>query len=630
MLIAGLALAATKTYDDGKQTVEKGADLKFVSGTEYWSGETGQMIVRLLDWKKEPFLNAQCVGTILFPNKTVWRSKMPLAATNSGATPGNYYMNFTTPQAEGVYEELAECEYTPGNKMTISSAFHVAVPLNFLKTINENLVSTNVSLDDAKVTFLAQLEATNQTLYNQVVLQGTNTRDLVNAANTSLYNTVRDAQQQLFDGLTSTNATLNDARVVITGRLSDTNQSISTLVTREAINTRDLLNAVNLSVADKLRDYNASLDTHLSNVNVDIDARVGSTNESLHARLTDVNGSLDALMKNVNSTLASYLDAYFADLFVRLGNVNATIHAKLDAANLSITTSVVTESTNTRNLVNLVHNALATQLVQSNQSVQDRLDLLEIDLTGLINVTSTNNANTTLVLSEQLTRTNQSLSQFIGDFNNSLRDYLNGEITDLRNRIIDLKSTTLSVNATINTRIAETGQSLSLQLTQTNSSVIAFTGAFNESLRTYMDGELADLRNRLINIYGDTQWIRNNAMNQDNAAIINEKQSRILGNLSLVEQFCNTTETSGSKLCVQLNEIQAFQRETNATYTAYFNKIDTTTVNTYDFLTTTVYSSLNNIFAGVQEINATTRQINDTVTAIRNNQESEVYGQMLS
>ena len=50
--------------------------ISMVSGTEYISGEEGQIIVRLHDSKNNPLTNAECVVSLLYPDKSFFIIEM--------------------------------------------------------------------------------------------------------------------------------------------------------------------------------------------------------------------------------------------------------------------------------------------------------------------------------------------------------------------------------------------------------------------------------------------------------------------------------------------------------------------------------------------------------------------------
>ena len=109
-----------------------GADLKMVSGTEYISGEFGQVIIRLSDYKGKAITGALCNVTVLYPDKSYFMLDLPLQPSTE---PGNYYREFTTPTINGIYEETIKCSSIVNGKpvaTSVSSSFHVSVALNFI------------------------------------------------------------------------------------------------------------------------------------------------------------------------------------------------------------------------------------------------------------------------------------------------------------------------------------------------------------------------------------------------------------------------------------------------------------------------------------------------------------------
>jgi flagellar basal body-associated protein FliL len=107
-------------------------EVKMVSGTEYVSGEQGQVIVRVNDRVGEPIRNAICRATVLYPDKGYFLIDYPMVEST---TPGNYYATFTTPIKEGIYEETITCTFISSNNenlLKISSSFHVSKALNYV------------------------------------------------------------------------------------------------------------------------------------------------------------------------------------------------------------------------------------------------------------------------------------------------------------------------------------------------------------------------------------------------------------------------------------------------------------------------------------------------------------------
>lgn len=113
--------------------LEEGQSIKMVSGTEYISGEYGQVIVRLSDRFGNPLENANCTAVILYPDKTYFLTDVPL---QQSTIKGNYYAEFMTPSNTGIYEETITCFVLSGRgtaALVTSSSFHVSVALNYVK-----------------------------------------------------------------------------------------------------------------------------------------------------------------------------------------------------------------------------------------------------------------------------------------------------------------------------------------------------------------------------------------------------------------------------------------------------------------------------------------------------------------
>ena len=111
-------------------------NLKMVSGTEYISGEQGQVIVRLENAKNQGITDANCILSLLYPDKSYFLIDQQMIATS---VPGNYYFSFLTPQREGIYEEQIICSSEDAKFVNryISSSFHVSTGLNLILEISK-------------------------------------------------------------------------------------------------------------------------------------------------------------------------------------------------------------------------------------------------------------------------------------------------------------------------------------------------------------------------------------------------------------------------------------------------------------------------------------------------------------
>jgi len=113
-------------------------DLKMVSGTEYISNEQGQVIVRLQDSTGAAITDANCIVSLLYPDKSYFFIDRQM---NPTTVPGNYYVSFITPEKEGVYEEYINCTVIRNGTpkiLQISSSFHVSTGLNLIVEVSRS------------------------------------------------------------------------------------------------------------------------------------------------------------------------------------------------------------------------------------------------------------------------------------------------------------------------------------------------------------------------------------------------------------------------------------------------------------------------------------------------------------
>jgi hypothetical protein len=148
----------------------------------------------------------------------------------------------------------------------------------------------------------------------------------------------------------------------------------------------------------------------------------------------------------------------------------------------------------------------------------------------------------------------------------------------------------------------------------------------------------------LTSIRDDTNYIRNNMLtstvfNTNITTVVNNQNTiinqgnNILNNLTAIEAFCGTQTTNGSTLCLWVDEIRGKITDINLTlidYTAILNEINQTTHSTYDYMTVTLATNVNNIYNTVTRIETNTVQINETANAIRQNQEDAVWMEVTS
>ena len=96
--------------------------MSFVSGTEYVPGQEGQLAVMITNVTGDMVaMQYICNYTILFPDKVVFMQGDFLMNTSVGT----WYVNFTVPQTEGVYEYESGC-VKDGMRVAAAKSFHVS------------------------------------------------------------------------------------------------------------------------------------------------------------------------------------------------------------------------------------------------------------------------------------------------------------------------------------------------------------------------------------------------------------------------------------------------------------------------------------------------------------------------
>jgi hypothetical protein len=156
----------------------------------------------------------------------------------------------------------------------------------------------------------------------------------------------------------------------------------------------------------------------------------------------------------------------------------------------------------------------------------------------------------------------------------------------------------------------------------------------------------------------DTNYIRANMVTAttydnnfsqiiDNQGIIIAQGNNIANNLTAIEAFCSDVVTSGSQLCLWVDEIRSKIADVNTTvlgYTGILSEINATTYSTYDYMTGTLATNVNNLGISIgniasdvstilgitQRTEANTIEINATTNTILTNQQNQVYMEVTS
>jgi hypothetical protein len=164
ILLASLSVLKIIKGGTGLQTNEDKEDIIYmVSHSLYKSGEQGQIITRLLNFRGEPISANYCRAYISYPNKTMF---VDGSLMTSNIVQGTYYYEFTTPDITGVYEYQALCNYgSPDKNRTAMSSFQVSPALNLIQISYDNLSNQITNLSDLETVHFGDTQINLSKLY---------------------------------------------------------------------------------------------------------------------------------------------------------------------------------------------------------------------------------------------------------------------------------------------------------------------------------------------------------------------------------------------------------------------------------------------------------------------------------
>jgi len=483
-------------YRNGKAVVQI-PEVQWVSHTEYWSSngvgadELASTIIRLTDFKGAPFVVDICSVTILYPNKSVYLSNQPMIAS---PVIGNWYRADPVPSAEGTYEQEVTCTYSDNKEVRTSQSFHVNPALNYIKTLDANILAADSKLNSVNLTIVGKINDAKESISTNI-----------NVSSTSLINLIRDINLSLFEQLVNSkgdlSTPLSDVQVVVLANIAGTNESIQTRIDLAETNLNNLVNSVNVNLEDRLNGARADLNSQLNDVNVSITGLMNRVEATIVSRIDLAETNLNDLIDQANSDLSSQLSSAKDDINVNLGNVNLTLTALL----------------------------------------------------------------------------------------------------------------------------GETKSAIQIQLSNINSSVSELMSALNAKVMSYLSNYLPSINQTANNIYTDTQWLIGNALNQPNTGLINERFNSLDANISAIEAFCDSAQTSGSKLCNDIDSLKTKLDVIRDEQGDYFAALNQTTTNTWNLLSGTIALNIDALLENIGIIKGQTAQINKTLEEWKSEEESRVY-----
>jgi len=330
----------TVAYTSGKATAEKPV-VDWVSHTEYWRNDNASSIIRITNYKGDPYAVDECKITILKPDKSVFVDAQPMAESN---IPGNWYRTDSLIDAPlGTYEQEVTC--TKNNQLVTktSQSFHLNAALEQINTLTGMVDTLTTNLSDVNVQITGQIAETGQTIQTNISGMNTNLTTILNDLNTQMINQFSETNSSLITQLSNVNISLTGL-IETTGQeintnLSDVNTSLSNLIETEVVN----------GLSTQMDEMLADLTNQLNNVRSDtnwlvLNAMNQDNADEINARFTNVDQNLNAIL-NMCST-----DTNSNELCTELYNIESVMRTLNDEQNGYIET-INNTTTNTWELL---------------------------------------------------------------------------------------------------------------------------------------------------------------------------------------------------------------------------------------------------------------------------------------
>jgi hypothetical protein len=314
-------------YASGSEVVEKNTNMFMISHTEYRYGETGQIIVRLVDFQGDPIIVDNCTASILYPDKSFFVQDALMTIT--GNITGDHYYSFVNPAGpEGVYEYQATCIYQSGVKSkSATNSFHLSSAFNQTISGIETTLANLAAVNNTVVAFRAEVQEN----FSQVQ---------ASIASINVTGAVADIAYTLGQ----VNTTVNTIDSNLDQFIIDTGVSLAsintTVVDNLALST--VINGtVNTILADLL-EFNTSMNLRFDAVDLAISdgfTAMAANFTDLRQYVSEVNTSIiDAINALTTGNLSVVVN--FTEVLDAISNVNSTLYTQIDAVNLSITTEI--------------------------------------------------------------------------------------------------------------------------------------------------------------------------------------------------------------------------------------------------------------------------------------------------
>ena len=352
-IIVIVSVFIVSAYVTGR-SVSQDISLQWVSHTEYWNNDNASTIIRLADYRGNPYLADSCAVKIIYPDKTIFVEGGAMTQSNID---GNWYRTDSLiGEPLGTYEQEVTCIK---NQQTIKSSqsFHLNPALEEVRIVSENLQGTRNDLSNVNLTLHAKVQETGESINLNIDTTETTLSDLMNSI-----------ESELVSDISSTNASLNTKLDLVEASISGdiVNSEASVLLELSEVNgsISDLLNdVVQPALEMKITQEIAALMAQLSQVNISITGTVESTGESINVNVDSAEAALTTLINDAEANVISEIQSTEATLDTSLTNVQVSL----------------------TNSLGDTENVLSTQLTNVNGSISDLLnDVVQPELESLM------------------------------------------------------------------------------------------------------------------------------------------------------------------------------------------------------------------------------------------------------
>lgn len=538
---------------------------------------------------------------------------------------GNWYRSdYLGEIPVGTYEQEVFCK--KGNKIVTSSqSFHLNPALEQINTLTKKSDNLDLKLSDVNVVVTGKIAETGENIT-------TNITELSTSLNTLLDDINTDLSTQITQGIHVLQTDFSDVNVYVTGVVKTTGQEIQTNLSNVNENLGNILSNVNSSILEQLEvDYNA-LQANLNDVSLDISATLTQTGETINTNITTSNTSLTNLLTTINQNLLEKLGEDFNQTQTNLSNISFNLSAKLDETQEEIKTEIQASTSSLTNLLNTINTNVLGKMDSKFQEISEQLTDVSLELSGVISETGE-------TITTSISASNISLTNLI----NSVNVDLTSEITQQFNNTNALIATKFSdsqefiktkvedLNFSLVGKINLTGQEIKTQITSMNDSLVdlindAIVGDISEQLNDV----LSEITSQIIEVKQDTNWLVSNAINQTDMQEIRNKFAVLNNNMNNLENFCSTADTNNSELCKEIYNIKQSINVMNQTQEQKLNEIHTVNINTWNLLSGDIATKIDSLLTDIGIIKAQTTDINSTVHQILDNQESEINIRIIS